>query len=66
MGTTSRVVMSASFTKRDRMSLVFDATMKSRIGAPISRAIQPASTLPKLPVGTLNVTGSANVSAAVT
>ena len=66
VGTTSRVVMSPSLTKRVRMSLVFDAMMKSRIGAPISRAIQPASTLPKLPVGTLNVTGSGNASAAVT
>ena len=58
--------MSPSLTKRVRMSLVFDATMKSRIGAPISRAIHPDSTLPKFPVGTLNVTGSANVSAATT
>ena len=31
---------------------MFDARTKSLIGAPISRAIQPASTLPKLPVGT--------------
>ena len=66
VGTTSRVDMSPSLTKRVRMSLVFDATRKSRIGAPISRAIQPDSTLPKLPVGTLNVTGSAKFSAAVT
>ena len=48
-------VMSWSLTNRVRMSLVFDEMMKSRIGAPISRAIHPASTLPKLPVGTLNV-----------
>ncbi len=70
VGTTSRVVMSPDVTKRVRMSFVFEAITKSLIGAPISRAIQPASTLPKLPVGTLNVTGPfagvASVSAATT
>ena len=48
---------------------MFEAITKSLIGAPISRAIQPARTLPKLPVGTLNVTGPfagvASVSAAI-
>ena len=65
-GITARALMSLSLMKRVRMSLVFDEMMKSWIGAPILRAIHPASTLPKLPVGTLNVTGSSNLSDAVT
>jgi hypothetical protein len=66
LGSTGRAVMSESFTKRVRMSFVFEEMMKSRIGAPISRAIHPARTLPKLPVCTLNVAGWANASDAVT
>ena len=66
VGTTGRVLMSLSSMNRVTMSLVFDETTKSRIGAPICRAIQPASTLPKFPVGTLNDTGVPNVSAATT
>ena len=57
VGTTSRAVMSLSLMNRVRMSFEFEATMKSAIGAPILRAIQPLSTLPKLPVGTLKVVG---------
>ena len=37
VGTTSRIDMSPSLTKRVRMSLVFEATTKSAIGAPIRR-----------------------------
>ena len=66
VGTTSRTDMSSSFTNRVRMSLVLEATMKSAIGAPIRRAIQPDRTLPKLPVGTQNVTGPDNARDAVT
>ncbi len=58
--------MSPSLTKRVRMSLAFDATTKSAIGAPIRRATQPAKTLPKLPVGTQAVTGPASARAVVT
>ncbi len=70
VGTTSRVVMSPAVTKRVRMSFVLEAITKSLIGAPISRAIQPAKTLPKFPVGTLKLTGPlvgvASASAATT
>ena len=56
----------ADSTNRVRMSFVLEAITKSLIGAPISRAIQPASTLPKFPVGTLKRTGPVSVSAATT
>ena len=58
--------MSPSLTKRVRMSLALEATMKSSIGVPIRRATQPANTLPKLPVGTHAVTGPASARAVVT
>ena len=66
VGTTSRTDIDAPLTKRVRMSLVLEATMKSAIGAPIRRAIQPDRTLPKLPVGTQNVTGPDSARDAVT
>ena len=66
VGTTPRVVMSPSLTNRVRMSLAFDAITKSSIGAPMRRAIQPDSTLPKLPVGTHIVLGAASACEAVT
>ena len=42
------------------MSLVLLATTNCSIGAPIRWAIHPDSTLPKLPVGTQNVSGVAS------
>jgi hypothetical protein len=65
VGTTPRVLMSASLMKRVRMSLVFEATTKSAMGAPIRRAIHPDSTLPKLPVGTENDTSPRPASASL-
>ncbi len=65
-GTTGDVLMSLSTKKRVRMSLTFEPTMKPSIGAPICRAIQPDRTLPKLPVGTLNVSGPRSRSQATT
>ena len=66
VGTTGRIDMSPSLTKRVRMSLAFEATMKSSTGAPIRRATHPANTLPKLPVGTHAVIGRRSARAVVT
>ncbi len=57
VGTTPDATMAWESKNRVRMSLVLEPTINSSTDAPISRAIQPANTLPKLPVGTLNVTG---------
>ncbi len=57
VGTTSSALITRVSKKRVRMSLVFEPTTRRGIGVPISRAIHPASTLPKLPVGTLKSTG---------
>ena len=59
--------MSLVARNRDRMSLRLDATISRATGRPIRRATQAASTLPKLPVGTLNATsrsGAPSASAA--
>ena len=66
VATTGRIDMSPSLTKRVRMSLALDATMKSAIGAPIRWATQPAKMLPKLPVGTHAVIGWRRARATVT
>ena len=66
VGITGRIDMSPSLTKRVKMSLALEATMKSLIGAPMRRATQPAKTLPKLPVGTQAVIGPRSALATVT
>ena len=56
----ARVVMSPSLTNRVRMSLALEATTKSADRrAHLAGRSSPASTLPKLPVGTRSVTGPA-------
>ena len=66
VGTTSAVVMIRVVRKRVRMSLQLEPIRRRWIGAPVRRAIQPARTLPKLPVGTANDTGRPpNVAAVV-
>ena len=65
VGTTGRTDMSPSLTNRVRMSLAFEATMKSAIDAPACLATHPAKMLPKLPVGTATSHGPA-AAAAVT
>ena len=57
VGTTPDATIDCESKKRVRMSLVLEPTMSESTSAPISPAIQPASTLPKLPVGTLKHTG---------
>ena len=59
VGTTGSIVSAPVSSQRVRMSLVFEATTKPATSRPICWATQPASTLPKLPVGTLN-TGAAS------
>ena len=54
VGTTDVICIACVSKNRVRISLLFDPTISFSIGAPICFAIQPASTLPKLPVGTLN------------
>ncbi len=66
VATTGRIDMSPSLTKRVRMSLALEATMKSAIGAPIRWETHPAKMLPKLPVGTHAVIGPRSALAAVT
>ena len=51
------------------MSLRLEPTISRATGSPMRRAAQAASTLPKLPVGTLNATsrsGAPSASAAAT
>ena len=55
-GSTGNIDMSFEARNRARMSLRFDPTISRATGSPIRRAAQAASTLPKLPVGTLNAT----------
>ena len=55
VGTTSSVTNDPLVTHRVMMSFRFEPMMNRSIGVPIRRAYQPASTLPKLPVGTANV-----------
>ena len=57
VGTTGRASISCDSKKRVRMSFEFEPTTSLRTSAPICLAIHPASTLPKLPVGTLNEAG---------
>ena len=66
VGTTRRIDMSPSLTKRVRMSFALEAITKSSIGVPMRRATQPAKTLPKLPVGTHAVIGPPSARAVVT
>ena len=66
VGTTSSVIRAPFVTHRATMSLRFDPMMKRSIGVPMRRAYQPASTLPKLPVGTANVHGRPTESCPVT
>ncbi len=69
LGSTARTDMSLAARKRARMSLRLLATISRATGSPIRRAAQAASTLPKLPVGTLNATsrsGAPSASAAAT
>ena len=56
-GSTGRAVMSLVARKRARISLRFEPTISFATGRPMRIAAQAASTLPKLPVGTLNATG---------
>ena len=53
VGTTGSIDNVPVSSQRVRMSLVFDATTKPATSRPICWATQPASTLPKFPVGTL-------------
>ena len=53
---TGAIDMSLAARNRVRMSLRLDATISRATGRPMRRATQAASTLPKLPVGTLNAT----------
>ena len=57
VGTTSVVMSAPVAIQRAKMSLALEPITKRSIGVPIRRAYQPASTLPKLPVGTANVHG---------
>ena len=57
VGTTSEVTMVRVSKNRVRMSLQLEPTIRCSIGAPVRRAIQPARTLPKFPVGTAKDTG---------
>ena len=66
VGTTVAIDMSASLTKRVRMSFSLEAMTKSSIGVPMRRATQPANTLPKFPVGTHAVIGPPSERADVT
>ena len=69
LGCTPCMLMSLLARKRARMSLWLLATTRRATGRPIRRAAQAASTLPKLPVGTLNATsrsGAPRASAAAT
>ena len=52
VGTTPSCASSPVPAQRVRMSLLFDPMIRRSIGAPPCRAIHPANTLPKLPVGT--------------
>ena len=52
VGTTARVSMRPSASRRGRMSLAFEPITSRSSGRPQARATQPESTLPKLPVGT--------------
>ena len=68
-GSTGAIDMSLEARNRARMSLRLDPTIRRATGSPIRRAAQAASTLPKLPVGTLKATsrsGAPNASAAAT
>jgi hypothetical protein len=68
-GSTGTIDMSLDSRNRARMSLRFDPTINRATGSPILRAAHAASTLPKLPVGTLNATsrsGPPSASAAAT
>ena len=57
VGTTVSATIERVSKNRVRMSFWFEPTTSEWIGAPMRRAIQPASTLPKFPVGTLNDVG---------
>ena len=52
VGTTPSCASSPVPAQRVRMSLLFDPMTSRSMGAPPCRAIHPANTLPKLPVGT--------------
>ena len=54
LGLTRSTRYSPVVKSRCRRSFWFVATRKPRIGTPIFWSIQPASTLPKFPVGTTN------------
>ena len=59
VGTTPSWAMSPVAAQRVRMSLLFRPMISRSMGAPARRAIQPAKTLPKLPVGTATSHGPA-------
>ena len=54
LGLTAPTWYSPVVKRRCRMSFWFVATRNPWIGTPIFWSIQPASTLPKFPVGTTN------------
>ena len=69
VGSTVAIDMSFDARNRARMSLRLEPMISRATGSPIRRAAQAASTLPKLPVGTLNATsrsGAPSASAAAT
>ena len=57
VGVTGRISIVPVSISCVRMSLALDATIRRSIGSPICVATNPARTLPKLPVGTLNAIG---------
>ena len=56
LGSTVAIDMSFDARNRATMSLRLEPTTRRAIGRPMRRAAQAESTLPKLPVGTLNAT----------
>ncbi len=69
LGSTPAIDMSFEARNRARISLRLQPMISRATGSPIRRATHAASTLPKLPVGTLNATsrsGAPSASAAAT
>ncbi len=66
VGCTSAISMTPVSSQRGRMSLRLEPMTSCGIGVPVRRAAHPASTLPKLPVGTANAVGRPKWCCAVT